>query len=323
MLQLDSGAEILGSVDAGDYPLVPALPGYGITRDMPVPKAHLRVRRQALISGWDIQGSAIQGQGTINGQGHVLAADGKSFYTRRATQQYGRPRLVEPMFCRDFRIEGVQLQNSAFWTLHPYACDGVVIRNVNITARGHAAPNSDGIDPDSSRNVLVEDCFVDVGDDTVAIKSGMDYAGRQFAHPSENILFRNCHFVQNALSIGSEESGGVRNVTFENIVMGPRHAPYTEGPLIHLKAQRGRGGYIKDIHFRNITMLGETNQAMLVSMHYSNNAGPTNKTATPVFSGIYFENVDVASAVSPGGFVGLPESLIANIHLTEAGFRIL
>ena len=125
----------------------------------------------------------------------------------------------------------------------------------------------------------------------------VDYSGRQFAHPSENMLFRNCHFVQNAMSIGSEESGGVRNVTFENIVMGPRHDPYTEGPLIHLKAQRGRGGYIKDIHFKNITMLGATKQAILVSMHYSGHSGPTNKTATPVFDSIFFENVDVARAV--------------------------
>ena len=201
------------------------------------------------------------------------------------------------MFCNQFVIEDVQLQNSAFWTLHPYACDGVHIRNLNITARGHRAPNSDGIDPDSSRNVLVEDCFVDVGDDTVAIKSGMDFAGRQFAHPCENILFRNCHFVQNAMSIGSEESGGVRNVTFENITMGPRHAPYTEGPLIHLKAQRGRGGYIRDIYFKNITMLGETNQAILVSMHYSNSIGPTNATATPAFSNIFFDGVKIESAV--------------------------
>ena len=92
-----------------------------------------------------------------------------------------------------------------------------------------------GLTHGSSRNVLVEGCFVDVGDDTVAIKSGMDFAGRQFAHPSENIIFRNCHFVQNAMSIGSEESGGVRNVTFENIVMGPRHEPYTEGKCKFLR----------------------------------------------------------------------------------------
>lgn len=262
-VQLDEGAEILGSLDAADYPLVPALPGYGITRDEPVPAAHLLVRHQALISGWNISGATVQGKGTINGQGQVLGHDGKSWYTR--VHQYGRPRLVEPMFCNDFHIEGLQLQNSAFWTLHPYACDGVTIRGLNITARSHSAPNSDGIDPDSSRNVLVEDCFVDVGDDTVAIKSGMDYAGRHFAHPAENILFRNCHFVQNAMAIGSaitsighfsslfvrfssvfvgflgslsvvsgtgEQSGGVRNVTFENIIMGPRHAPFTEGAIL-------------------------------------------------------------------------------------------
>ena len=219
IIQLDEGAEILGSLDASEYPLVPALPGYGITRDGSVPAGHNLVRHQALISGWNISGTTIEGKGTINGQGQVLGSDGKSWYTR--ARSYGRPRLVEPMYCRDFRIEDVQLQNSAFWTLHPYGCDGVTIRGLNITARGHAAPNSDGIDPDSSRNVLVEDCFVDVGDDTVAIKSGMDYAGRHFAHPAENILFRNCHFVQNAMAIGSEQSGGVRNVTFENIIMGP------------------------------------------------------------------------------------------------------
>jgi polygalacturonase len=105
---------------------------------------------------------------------------------------------------------------------------------------------------------------------------------------------------------GSEQSGGVRNVTFENIVMGPRHAPYTEGPLIHLKSQRGRGGYIRDVTFRNITMLGETHQAILVSMHYSNNIGPTNQTATPHFSDIVFDGVHIDTAESPGGFVGLP-----------------
>lgn len=320
-LQLDAGAEILGSLDPDDYPLVQALPGYGITRDTPVPANHLGVRHQALISGWNITATSIQGEGVINGQGQVIGPDNTSWYSRRPHQEYGRPRLIEPLFCSDFRIEGVQLQNSAFWTLHPYACDGVVIRGLNITARGHPAPNSDGIDPDSSRNVLVEDCFVDVGDDTVAIKSGMDYAGRQFAHPAENILIRNCHFVQNAMAIGSEESGGVRNVTFENIVMGPRHTPYTEGPLIHLKAQRGRGGYIKDIYFRNITMLGRTKQAILVSMHYSNRIGPTNASATPAFSGIHFDGVNIDVADSPGGFVGLPESMITDIHLTNVTVR--
>ena len=168
-VQLDEGAELLGSLDPADYPLVPALPGYGITRDSGVPADHLGVRHQALISGWNTTGVVIEGKGAIDGRGHVLGSDGNSFYSRK--RQYGRPRLVEPMFCRDFRIEGVSLRNSAFWTLHPYACDGVQIRDVNITARGHSAPNSDGIDPDSSRNVLVEGCFVDVGDVSLTVLS--------------------------------------------------------------------------------------------------------------------------------------------------------
>ena len=97
ILQIDEGAEILGSLDAADYPLVPALPGYGITRDGGVPASHNLVRHQALISGWNISGTTIQGKGIINGQGQVLGKDGKSWYTR--TRTYGRPRLVEPMFC--------------------------------------------------------------------------------------------------------------------------------------------------------------------------------------------------------------------------------
>lgn len=311
-LYLDSDAEILGSLDPTDYPLVQPLPGFGTTRDN-VPKGHEGVRHQALISGWNMTGTSIKGRGIINGQAHQKGPDGLIWYDRRT---YGRPRLIEPMFCKDFLIEDVQLQNSAFWTLHPYACNGVVIRGVNITARGHKAPNSDGIDPDSTSNVLVENCFVDVGDDSVAIKSGMDYAGRQFAHPSQNMIFRNSHFVQNAMAIGSEESGGVRNITFENIVMGPRHEPYTEGPLIHLKAMRGRGGYIKDIVFRNITMLGETRQAINVAMHYGNpEPPPTNASATPVFENILFDGITIEAADRSGEFVGLPESNVVNVTM--------
>ena len=80
-------------------------------------------------------------------------------------------------------------------------------------------------------------------------------------------------------------------------------------------------GYIRDVRFRNITMLGETHQAILVSMHYSNNIGPTNKTATPQFSNIFFDDISIAAADSPGGFVGLPESRIENIHLNNVHVR--
>jgi polygalacturonase len=72
-----------------------------------------------------------------------------------------------------------------------------------------AAPNTDGIDPDSSKNVLIENCVIEVGDDAIAIKSGMDYAGRLFNRSSENIWIRNSWFKSRHVSIGSEESGCV------------------------------------------------------------------------------------------------------------------
>lgn len=328
-LRLEAGSELLGSLEPSDYPLVDALPSYGRTRDTRVPEAHVHVRHSALISGWGLRETAIEGSGTIDGRAYVYGRDGRSWYTR--PRSYGRPHLVEPIYSTTFRMEGsaegpLRVRNSAFWTVHPYACDGVLIRGLNITAQGDArsthaasaAPNSDGVDPDSSSNVLIEDCYVDSGDDAVAIKSGMDYAGRRFARPSANITVRNCHFVQNAIAIGSEESGGVRNVTFENIVVGPRrldHAYDGEGPFLHLKASRGRGGFVDGVTFRNISMRGPTKMAVLVSLHYDGPDVPTNASATPAFSNIIFEDVSVEAADAPGGFIGLPESWLKNVSL--------
>ena len=104
--------------------------------------------------------------------------------------------------------------------------------------------NTDGIDPDSCSDVLVEDCYVAVGDDAVAIKSGIDLAGREFHTPSKDMVFRRCTFATKHVSIGSEESGGVSNITIEDTVLGSVALPPGKGnvPGIHLKAERGRGG---------------------------------------------------------------------------------
>merc|ERR1712070_631741 len=243
----------------------------------------------------------------------------------------GRPHLFEPMFAKNIRLEGIGGQlwfkDSAFWTVHPYACDGVTIRNVKITAdvvRGH---NTDGIDPDSTRNVLVEDCYVSVGDDAVAIKSGLDYAGREFGVPSQDMLFRNNHFVSRKVSIGSEESGGVHNVTFLNNVLGESSLASRERGIgghagergIYLKAERGRGGYIRDIHFKGMEVFGATKGPVFISMFYSDTRNETNVTATPRFSNIMLEDM-VAHSVSnetdwAGQLVGLPEAPISGLRL--------
>jgi polygalacturonase len=124
---------------------------------------------------------------------------------------YLRPNFVQPYRCKNVLIEGVTLINSPMWELHPVLCTNVTVRNVTINSHG---PNNDGCDPESCRDVLIEDCTFDTGDDCIAIKAGRDADGRRVNTPSENIIVRGCTMKDGhgGVVIGSEVSGGVRNV---------------------------------------------------------------------------------------------------------------
>ena len=155
----------------------------------------------------------VHGRGTVDGQALVndpiLGTSWVSRFTSK-TLEFGRPRLFEPMFSSNIALADLQLRNQAFWAVHPYACEGVYVGNVTVTApRDEGIPNDDGIDPDSCNNVLVEGCLVDVGDNSVAVKSGMDFAGREFGRPCSNLVFRNSTFVCETFAVGSEMSGDV------------------------------------------------------------------------------------------------------------------
>jgi hypothetical protein len=251
----------------------------------------------------------------------------------------GRPHLIEPMFVKNFHIEGVWLKDSPFWTLHPYACTHVVIRGLRITADAALGHNTDGIDPDSCDDVLVEDCYVLVGDDAVAIKSGMDLAGRAFNRPSKNMLFRNCTFASKHVAMGSEESGGISNITIQDCVLGvsdstpgtPSSTATTKSsasrPGIHLKSERGRGGYIRNITFERLTFVGTMSQPFEISTFYTDARNATNATATPHFANITLRDIIVPSVTGStkegwaGSLVGLPEAPIAGLYLHNVTVR--
>lgn len=308
-LHIAEGATLLAATSPDAFPVVPALPSYGVCRDDGYPDAHAPYRHQAFISGWNVSNVRIIGNGTIDGQG-------APWWEAHAKRQldYGRPRLIELLFCRDLFIQGLRLHNSPFWTVHPYSCDNVYAGDLDIYAPD-SAPNTDGIDPDSTKNVLIERCTIQVGDDAIAIKSGIDYAGRQFNRSTENVLIRDSWFKARHVAIGSEESGGVRNVTIINCLMGG--PGYAGG--IHLKSERGRGGYIKNVTFQDITIVNLT-VGMDIDMFYSDSRPPTNKTATPVYDYLYFTNITGINVSSPGQFRGLPESPMDHVFLTDVHF---
>lgn len=347
-LRLSAQTSLLGSANPADYPLVGPLEGYGSPRDCCCndwlkyncsdvagqPPTYTHRHRALLTTTPGAVQVAVEGAGV---KSSIVDGNGWPWWGRFVNGGLiaGRPHLVEPMYVTDFRIEGVWLKDSPFWTLHPYACTDVVIRDLHITADPVHGHNTDGIDPDSCSNVLVERCYVSVGDDAVAIKSGIDAAGREFGRPSKDMLFRDCIFATKHVSIGSEESGGVSNITMEDCTLGAvGELSSSEGfnPGVHLKAERGRGGYIQDVTLQRLSFVGPLSQPFFISMFYSDARNRTNVTATPRFANIALKDIMVSNATGQevqgakweqtksgwaGALVGLPEAPIQNLSLSN------
>lgn len=158
-----------------------------------------------------------------------------------------RPCGIELRNCQGVLLEGIVLMNSPFWCIHPLYCEDVTVRNVTVESH---FPNNDGCDPESCNRVLIEDCTFHTGDDAIAIKAGRDADGRRVGKPSENIVIRNCMFQSkcNGLCIGSEMSGGVRNVFMKNIEIGD-----VKNALL-FKSNLDRGGYIENVFVDSVTI---------------------------------------------------------------------
>lgn len=195
---------------------------------------------------------------------------------------YLRPSFIEPYKCKNVLIEGVTIIQSPMWILHPVLSENVTIRKVSVISHG---PNSDGCDPESSKDVLIEDCLFDTGDDCIAIKSGRDHDGRRVNVPSENLIIRNCTMKDGhgGVVIGSEISGNVRNVFAENCTMS---SPNLDRAL-RLKSNSRRGGTIENIYMRNVTV-GDLAEAVLhVDLFYAKETGEN----LPLIRNIRMKNV--------------------------------
>ena len=196
-----------------------------------------------------------------------------------------RPQLMNFYRCERVKIEGVTLRNSPFWVIHPVFVNHLTVRNVTIISHG---PNSDGCDPESSKNVLIEDCFFDTGDDCIAIKSGRNNDGRKWDIPSENIVVRNCKMKNGhgGVVIGSEISGGFRNLWVENCVMD---SPELDR-VIRIKTSECRGGIIENVFVRNIKV-GECKEAVLkINLAYEPRE-ECDRSFPPLVRNVVLENV--------------------------------
>ena len=187
-----------------------------------------------------------------------LSEDGVDMNERKFGPQDGlRPQLININQCDGVLIEDVTLLRSPFWVIHPLLSKNITVRGVKITNDG---PNGDGCDPESCNGVLIENCFFNTGDDCIAIKSGRNNDGRLWGRPSENIIIRNCEMKNGhgGVVLGSEISGGCRNVFAENCKMD---SPDLDR-VIRIKTNTCRGGIIENLYARNIEV-GQCGESVL------------------------------------------------------------
>ncbi|XP_072971581.1 probable polygalacturonase [Typha angustifolia] len=301
-LFLAKGAVIKAAQDTENWPLIDPLPSYGRGRELP------GGRYMSLIHGVGLQDVIITGQnGTIDGQGDVWWN-----MWRQRTLSFTRPNILELMYSSEIIISNIVFRDSAFWNIHPVYCSNVVIRNVTVLAP-YDSPNTDGIDPDSSSNVCIEDSFISTGDDLVSIKSGWDEYGIAFGRPSSDITIRrltgSSPFA--GFSIGSETSGGVENVLVENINI------YNTGFGIHIKTNSGRGGYIRNITISDVT-LSNVRKGMRIAGDVGDHPDDAyNPNALPAVDGLMIKNVWGVDIQQPGLIKGIRNSPFTRICLSN------
>jgi len=228
-----------------------------------------------------------------------------------------RPSFIEFVNCKRVLVQGVTIGSGPMWTVHPVYCENVIVRDVTFINEG---PNNDGVDPDSSRNVLIEKCRFDTADDAIAIKSGRDHDGRRVGIPCENIIVRNCQFglgkpCDGVVSIGSEMSGDVRNVLIEDCNF------LKTGRAVRIKSQRGRGGVVENIWIRNITAKDNGNDALLLNCFYQGGSTPRIEGYSPQFKNIFAENITAEGCEESVVIRGLPEMPITNVVLKDINVK--
>lgn len=260
---------------------------------------------------------------TMKNPGVIESGKTPEFYN--SIKDFLRPNLLVLTNCKRILLEGVIIQNSPAWCLHPLMSEHIIVRDITVRNPWYAQ-NGDGIDVESCRNVLIENSIFDVGDDALCMKSGRDEAGRKRGIPTQDMIIRNCvvYHAHGGFVVGSEMSGGVKNIYVSNCTFIGTDIG------LRFKSARGRGGVVENIYITDITMRDIVGEAILFDMYYMAKdpvplAGEKRETpkaellpvneGTPVFRNIAINNVVVNGADKAIFLRGLPEMPVKNIAL--------
>ncbi len=301
-------------------------------------------KNPGLIYGEGLENISITGPGIIDGSGdawrHVkkgkltenqwktmtakggrFESDGQTWYPRASNETW-RPRLMVLLRCKRVLLEATTFQNSPDWNLHPHLCEDLTIRNI-IVRNPWYSQNGDGLDIDACRNVIVRGVRLDVGDDALCLKSGKETDLPETRKACENVLIEDCvvYHGHGGFTIGSEMSGGVRNVRINNCTFIGTDIG------LRFKTQRGRGGVVEKIFISNIRMTDIPTDAISFNMYYAGASPADEKSGTgqvedrkvdegtPQFRDIYIQDVICRGARRAVQLQGLPEMPIRGIHL--------
>eukprot|EP00041_Stephanoeca_diplocostata_P023058 m.560444 g.560444 ORF g.560444 m.560444 type:complete len:501 (-) comp22210_c0_seq21:1766-3268(-) len=351
-LHLAAGAALFGSRNASDYAI--SLQWFG---------GHCAYNFNALIFAHNLTNVSITGSNDAMRPGNASIVDGvgwkwwceaqcmpiyqpwcDKFNPTHETlprdllpspQGAGRPRLVNVFNCTNVTLAGFTAQNSPHWTLHIQNSDRVLIQNMTVLSP-RSVGNTDGIDPESSSNVVVKDSYIDVGDDGISIKSyNITIDGQNTMVPCRDITLQRLHVLSRNWCIGSGTFGGVYNILFEDSVVGrPSRGAVPGIPVpwaFKFKSHQYFPGPIENVTVRRIQvgpvaatpwMYNDTRkvfQAFELGLTYGGNAPPVHWGA-PLVRNITFADIHIEHAGAPGGIVGLPLSCMSQLTFRNVTF---
>ncbi|MCT9930262.1 glycosyl hydrolase family 28 protein [Planotetraspora sp. A-T 1434] len=281
---------------------------------------------------------AITGPGTIDGNAAAgpwfgfddqrgpdwdalqqMAVDGVPVNQRQfGDGHYLKPNMIQLYNCTNILIEDVNIKNPAMWTIHPVLSRNVTVRNVKVYSRGAMV---DGCDPESCADVLIEGCSFDTGDDGTVIKSGRDIDGRRVGVPSENIVIRNNKYYGRwgAITVGSEMSGGVRNVFAQDNQIFPGSS-YHSFYAVYIKTNNRRGGVVDGIHVRNLTGGPCDRGGFFIDMNYSLTGPGYGPIVNPVVQNITVDGLNIDTSPFAIKLSGSSASHIKNVTISNSTF---
>ena len=323
-IELAKGAVILGHTDRHLYPI---LPGYTMTTDetdeyyLGTWEGNPLDAYASLITGIGVQNSAIIGEGTIDGN----AQNSDWWVKPKVKRTAWRPRTIFMKGCDHCLLQGVTVQNSPSWTIHPYLSTNLTFLDLKVNNHKDS-PNTDGLDPESCSDVRIIGVDFSVGDDCIAIKSGKLYMGQKLKRPSERFIISNCRMRHGhgAVVIGSEMSGGVVDIKVTNCLFEETD----RGLRIKTRRGRGKDGIIDNISFEHIHMFGVLTPFVINMYYFCDPDGKsevvwsrkteTVDAGTPFLGSFRFKHIHCKGCqVAAGAFYGLPEQPIEEVLLED------